>query len=118
MTSSTPCVGEHSNDAAGSTASDESWMFSAPARVWERSPSRRLDTRVVQAGRLTTIPPAMRLAEALETTRIHSVAGLTGARTALVTTWPFRAPHHTGSDVGLIGGGQVPMPGEVSRARR
>jgi magnesium chelatase family protein len=60
----------------------------------------------------------MRLAEALETTRIHSVAGLTGARTALVTTRPFRAPHHTISDVGLIGGGQVPMPGEVSLARR
>jgi magnesium chelatase family protein len=54
--------------------------------------------------------------EALETTRIHRVAGLTGARTALVTTRPFRAPHHTGSDVGLIGGGQVPMPGEVSLA--
>jgi magnesium chelatase family protein len=53
---------------------------------------------------------------ALETTRIHRVAGLTGARTAVVTTRPFRAPHHTISDVGLIGGGQVPMPGEVSRA--
>src|SRR5918998_6577550 len=68
------------------------------------------------ARRLTTILPAMTLAEALETTRIHRVAGLTGARTALVTTRPFRAPHHTGSDVGLIGGGQVPLPGEVSRA--
>jgi hypothetical protein len=60
--------------------------------------------------------PAMCLAEALETTRIHSVAGLTGPRTALVTTRPFRAPHHTISDVGLIGGSQVPMPGEVSLA--
>jgi magnesium chelatase family protein len=58
----------------------------------------------------------MSLAEALETTRIHRVAGLTGARTALVTMRPFRAPHHTISDVGLIGGGQVPLPGEVSRA--
>jgi magnesium chelatase family protein len=58
----------------------------------------------------------MTLAEALDTTRIHRVAGLTGARTALVTTRPCRAPHHTISDVGLIGGGQVPMPGEVSLA--
>jgi magnesium chelatase family protein len=68
------------------------------------------------AHRLTTILPAMTLPEAIETTRIHSVAGRTGARTALVTTRPFRAPHHTISDVGLIGGGQVPMPGEVSLA--
>ena len=58
----------------------------------------------------------MSLAEAIETTCIHSVAGLTGARTALVTTRPFRAPHHTISDVGLIGGGHIPMPGEVSLA--
>jgi magnesium chelatase family protein len=68
------------------------------------------------ARRLTTILPAMSLAEALGTTRIHRVAGLTGARTAVVTTRPFRAPHHTISDVGLIGGGHVPMPGEVSLA--
>jgi magnesium chelatase family protein len=58
----------------------------------------------------------MTLAEALETTHIHSVAGLTGPRTALVTTRPFRAPHHTISDVGLIGGGHIPTPGEVSLA--
>jgi magnesium chelatase family protein len=58
----------------------------------------------------------MRLAEALETMRIHRVAGLTGARTAVVTTRPFRAPHHTISDVRLIGGGPLPRPGEVSRA--
>src|SRR5499426_2712570 len=68
------------------------------------------------ARRLTTILPAMTLAEAIETTRIHRVAGLTGDRTALVTSRPFRAPHHPISDVGLIGGGQVPMPGEVSLA--
>jgi magnesium chelatase family protein len=68
------------------------------------------------ARRLTTILPAMSLAEAVETTCIHSVAGLTGDRTAFVTTRPFRAPHHTISDVGLIGGGHVPMPGEVSLA--
>jgi Magnesium chelatase, subunit ChlI len=60
--------------------------------------------------------PAMSLAEALETTRIPRVAGLTGDRLAWVTTRPFRAPHHTISDVGLIGGGQVPRPGEVSLA--
>jgi magnesium chelatase family protein len=68
------------------------------------------------ARRLTTILPAMTLGEVIETTRIHSVAGLTGDRTALVTTRRFRAPHHTISDVGLIGGGHVPMPGEVSLA--
>jgi predicted ATPase with chaperone activity len=58
----------------------------------------------------------MTLAEAIETTRIHSVAGLTGDRTALVTTRPCRAPHHTISDAGRIGGGQVPLPGDVSLA--
>src|SRR5215510_11949870 len=68
------------------------------------------------ARRLTTMLPAMTLAEAIETTRIHRVAGLTGDRTALVTTRPFRAPHQTISEVGLIGGGHVPMPGEVSLA--
>jgi hypothetical protein len=50
-------------------------------------------------------------------THHHGVAGCTGARTAFVTTRPFRAPHHTISNVGLIGGGQVPMPGEGSQAR-
>jgi magnesium chelatase family protein len=68
------------------------------------------------ARRLTTIPPAMTLTEALETTRIHRVAGVTGDRTALVTTRPCRASHHAVSDAGRIGGGHVPPPGEVSRA--
>jgi magnesium chelatase family protein len=68
------------------------------------------------ARRRTTILPAMTLPEALDTTRLPRVVGRTGARTTLVTTRPFRAPHHTISDVGLIGGGQVPMPGEVSLA--
>jgi hypothetical protein len=63
------------------------------------------------ARRLTTMFPAMTLAEANETTRIHRVAGRTGDRTAVVTTLPFRAPNHTISDAGLIGGGPVPMPG-------
>ena len=70
------------------------------------------------ARRLTTILPEISLADALETTRIHRVAGRTGARTALVTARPCRAPHHTLSDVGLIGGGQVPTPGDVSRAHQ
>jgi magnesium chelatase family protein len=56
----------------------------------------------------------MTLAEAIGTTRIHRVAGLTGDRTALVTSRPCRAPHHTISDAGLIGGGHGPLPGEVS----
>jgi Magnesium chelatase, subunit ChlI len=68
------------------------------------------------ARRLTTILPAMTLAEALETTGLHRVAGLTGDRTAVVTTRPFHAPHQTIADVGLIGGGQVPTPGDASRA--
>jgi magnesium chelatase family protein len=68
------------------------------------------------AQRLTTILPAMTLAEAIETTRIHRVAGLTGDRTALVTTRPCRALHHTLSDAGLIGGGQLPLCGAASCA--
>jgi hypothetical protein len=68
------------------------------------------------ARRFTTILPAMTLAEALETTRIHRIAGLTGDHTAWVATRPCRAPHHTISDAGLIGGGHVPMPGDVSLA--
>jgi magnesium chelatase family protein len=68
------------------------------------------------ARRLTTILPAMTLAEAIETARIHRVAGLTGDRTAWVTTRPCRAPHHTISEAGRIGGGHGPMPGAVSLA--
>jgi len=69
------------------------------------------------ARRLTTMLPAMSLAEAIDTfSRMHRVAGLTSDRTALVTTRTFRAPHHTISEVELIGGGAVPMPGEVSLA--
>ncbi len=68
------------------------------------------------ARRLPGILPPMELEEAIETTRIHSVAGLLGNGPPLLTNRPFRAPHHTISDAGLIGGGAVPRPGEVSLA--
>jgi magnesium chelatase family protein len=66
--------------------------------------------------RLATILPNMTFDEALETTRIHSVAGLLKDDQPLLATRPFRSPHHTISDVALIGGGQTPRPGEVSLA--
>jgi magnesium chelatase family protein len=71
--------------------------------------------KTMLAMRLPTILPALSLAEAIETTRVHSVLGLMDGR-ALITTRPFRAPHHTISDAGLIGGGTIPKPGEVSLA--
>jgi len=67
--------------------------------------------------RLPTIMPPLEFEAALELTKIHSVAGLTG-RAGLVTERPFRSPHHTISDAGLIGGGAVPRPGEVSLAHQ
>jgi magnesium chelatase family protein len=63
-----------------------------------------------------TIPPELTLPETIETTRIPRVAGLTGDRTAVVMTRPFRAPYLSLLDVGPIGGGQVPMAGDVSLA--
>lgn len=72
--------------------------------------------KTMLARRLPTILPALTLDEALETTRIHSVAGLLPPGRALLTARPFRAPHHTVSDAGLIGGGSSPRPGEVSLA--
>jgi magnesium chelatase family protein len=66
--------------------------------------------------RLSTILPAMTLADAIATTRIHHVASLTGARTALVTTRPCRALHHPIFNAGLIGGGHIPLEGDVSLA--
>jgi magnesium chelatase family protein len=72
--------------------------------------------KTMLARRLPTILPPMTFEEALDTTKIHSVAGLLGNGQALLATRPFRAPHHTISDVALIGGGQVPRPGEVSLA--
>jgi magnesium chelatase family protein len=59
----------------------------------------------------------MTLPKAIETSNSHRVGGLSSDRTALVTTRPCRAPHHTISDVGMVGGGHVSMPGEVSLAR-
>lgn len=72
--------------------------------------------KTMLAKRFPTILPDLTLAEALETTKIHSVAGLLPSHTPLIATRPFRSPHHTISDAGLIGGGQVPRPGEVSLA--
>jgi magnesium chelatase family protein len=72
--------------------------------------------KTMLARRFPTILPRMSLDEALETTKIHSVAGLLPPDTALVATRPFRSPHHTISDAGLIGGGAHPRPGEVSLA--
>jgi magnesium chelatase family protein len=74
--------------------------------------------KTMLARRLPTILPDPTLDEALETTQIHSVAGTLKPNTALLATRPFRAPHHTISDAGLIGGGTVPVPGEVSLAHR
>jgi magnesium chelatase family protein len=70
--------------------------------------------KTMLARRLPTILPGMTFDEALETTRIHSVAGLLREGQSLLAIRPFRYPHHTISDVALIGGGQVPKPGEVS----
>jgi magnesium chelatase family protein len=72
--------------------------------------------KTMLARRLPTILPRMSFEEALETTKIHSVAGILSPGNALVAKRPFRSPHHTISDAGLIGGGATPRPGEVSLA--
>ncbi|RLD56250.1 MAG: magnesium chelatase [Bacteroidetes bacterium] len=72
--------------------------------------------KTMLARRIPTILPKFVLEEALETTKIHSVAGLIGSKEGIITTRPFRSPHHTISDVALIGGGSYPKPGEVSLA--
>ena len=66
--------------------------------------------------RIATIIPSMSLEEAIETTKIHSVAGMLDGERSFVATRPFRSPHHTISDIGLLGGGTFPNPGEVSMA--
>ena len=72
--------------------------------------------KTMLARRIPTILPELTLEEALETTKIHSVAGFTDSKKGIVTIRPFRSPHHTISDVALIGGGSYPKPGEVSLA--
>ncbi|MCP4337540.1 MAG: YifB family Mg chelatase-like AAA ATPase [Desulfobulbaceae bacterium] len=72
--------------------------------------------KTMLARRFSTILPEMSLDEVLETTKIYSVAGKVSEKNLLLTTRPFRAPHHTISDAGLIGGGSIPQPGEVSLA--
>ncbi|OFX62211.1 MAG: magnesium chelatase [Bacteroidetes bacterium GWA2_30_7] len=70
--------------------------------------------KTMLAKRIPTILPPLSLFEALETTKIHSVAGKLDKTSALMTTRPFRSPHHTISDVALVGGGAFPQPGEIS----
>ena len=72
--------------------------------------------KTMLARRLPTILPDITLEEAIETTRIHSVAGLLGKKKSIIAVRPFRSPHHTASDVSLVGGGTFPRPGEVSLA--
>jgi len=72
--------------------------------------------KTMLAKRLPTILPPLTLHEALETTKIHSVAGKLGSNSMLISKRPFRSPHHTISDVALVGGGGVPQPGEISLA--
>jgi len=74
--------------------------------------------KTMLARRIPSILPPLTPEEALEVTRIHSVAGVLKARESLVVRRPFRAPHHTVSDAGLLGGGTHPVPGEVSLAHR
>ena len=68
------------------------------------------------ARRLPSILPDLSFEEALEITKIHSIAGILPVNTPLITTRPFRAPHHTVSGVSLVGGGRIPKPGEISLA--
>ncbi|AIM39223.1 magnesium chelatase [Sphingobacterium sp. ML3W] len=70
--------------------------------------------KTMLAKRLSTILPPLTIEESLETTKIHSVAGQLAAKDSLMTRRPFRAPHHTISDVALVGGGTSPQPGEIS----
>ena len=72
--------------------------------------------KTMLARRMPTILPEMIFDEALEVTKIHSIAGTLPAGTALMTSRPFRSPHHTISDIGLVGGGAIPKPGEISLA--
>lgn len=72
--------------------------------------------KTMLAKRLPSILPALTFEEALEVTKIHSIAGILPPKTSLVTVRPFRSPHHTISDISLVGGGKYPKPGEISLA--
>ena len=72
--------------------------------------------RSIKKGPFVDLHLAKKVDEALATTRVHSVVGLLGPGQALITRRPFRAPHHTASDAGLLGGNQNPTPGEISLA--
>jgi len=74
--------------------------------------------KTMLARRLPTILPPMTFAESVEVSKIHSIAGLLRAGAGLLAARPFRAPHHTVSDAGLVGGGGIPRPGEVTLAHR
>jgi len=72
--------------------------------------------KTMLAKRLPTILPPLTLEESLETTKIHSIAGILPSGSAIISTRPFRSPHHTASDVSIVGGGQNAKPGEISFA--
>ena len=72
--------------------------------------------KTMLARRFPTILPPLSINEALEVTKLFSITGLLSSRNSLITTRPFRSPHHTTSDIGIIGGGRIPRPGEVSLA--
>ncbi|MBX7044828.1 MAG: YifB family Mg chelatase-like AAA ATPase [Ignavibacteria bacterium] len=72
--------------------------------------------KTMLAKRLPTILPPLTLEESLETTKIHSIAGILPPSSAIISTRPFRSPHHTASDVSIVGGGQNAKPGEISFA--
>jgi magnesium chelatase family protein len=72
--------------------------------------------KTMLAKRIPSILPPLSLEEALEVTKLYSVTGLLSSKTSLITKRPFRSPHHTTSDIGIVGGGRMPRPGEISLA--
>src|SRR6267143_1332602 len=93
------------------------WLTTYSSATRSTMQSNFKDVRGQQTGkRMPTILPPFIFEEALETTKIHSVAGVLDSGAGLVGVRPLRSPHHTISDAGLIGGGVIPRPGEVSLA--